>query len=157
MRGKMLLAICLGGAVAACAPPDTPNLSVSLTPPYSNLPDPPADRTIEPGMPVKLDQRQLEAVIAGVIKWMKDPPSVSFADINGTKSRRGVIVVCGDVNGRNSSGVLVRKSPFIGALMGDPGAPEFVVVEIGAFGKQRATVESLCQQSGIFRLKDAET
>jgi hypothetical protein len=127
-------------------------MPVSLVPPYSDLPDPPPGVAIEPGMPVKLDQRQLEAVIDGVIKWMKDPASVSFADINGVKSRRGVVVVCGDVNGRNSAGTLVAKSPFIGALMGQPKAPTFVVVEIGSAGKQRATVEGLCQQSGIFKL-----
>jgi hypothetical protein len=152
MRGRSLLAICLSATVVACTPPDTPNMPVSLVPPYSDLPDPPPGAAIEPGMPVKLDQRQLEAVIDGVIKWMKDPASVSFADINGAKSRRGVVVVCGDVNGRNSAGTLVAKSPFIGALMGQPKAPTFVVVEIGSVGKQRATVEALCQQSGIFKL-----
>src|SRR5262245_62085601 len=130
MWGRVLLAICLV-AVAACeAPPDLPNLPVSLVPPYSDLPEPPPDRTIEPGMPVKLDQHQLEAVVDGVIKWMKDPASVALADINAVKSRRGVIVVCGDVNGRNSAGTLVTKSPFIGALMGQPEEPKFVVVEI---------------------------
>jgi hypothetical protein len=152
MRGRSLLAICLSATMVACAPPDPPNMPVSLVPPYSDLPDPPPDRTIEPGMPVKLDQRQLEAVIDGVIKWMKDPPSVSFADINAAKSRRGVIVVCGEVNGRNSAGSYVGHSPFIGALMGQPKAPTFVVVEIGSVGKQRATVKALCQQSGIFKL-----
>ena len=152
MRGRSLLAICLSTTVVACAPPDPPNMPVSLAPPYSDLPDPPPGAAIEPGMPIKLDQRQLEAVIDGVTKWMKDPPSVTFADINATKSRRGVVVVCGDVNGRNSTGALVAKSPFIGALMGQPKSPTFVVVEIGAYGKQRATVEALCQQSGIFKL-----
>jgi len=152
MRGRSLLAICLSATVVACAPPDPPNMPVSLMPPYSELPEASPDRTIEPGMPVKLDQRQLEAVIDGVIKWMKDPPSVSLADISGAKNRRGIITVCGDVNGRNSAGALVAKSPFIGALMGQPKSPTFVVVEIGAFGKQRATVEALCQQSGIFKL-----
>ncbi len=153
MRGRSLLAICLSATVVACAaPPDPPNMPVSLVPPYSDLPAPPPGAAIEPGMPVKLDQRQLEAVIDGVMKWMKDPASVSFADINGVKSRRGVVVVCGDVNGRNSAGILVTKSPFIGALMGQPKAPTFVVVEIGSVGKQRATVEALCQQSGIFKL-----
>jgi len=152
MRGRLLLAICLSATVGACTPPDPPNMPVSLVPPYSDLPDSAPGAAIEPGMPVKLDQRQLEAVVDGVIKWMKEPASVSFADINGAKSRRGVIVVCGDVNGRNSAGALVSKSPFIGALMGQPKAPTFVVVEIGAFGKQRATVEALCQQSGIFKL-----
>lgn len=151
MRGVLLLAICCV-TVAACAPPDLPNMPISLAPPYSDLPDSSNGATIEPGMPVKLDQRQLEAVIDGVIKWMKDPASVSFADINAVKSRRGVLVVCGDVSGRNSAGTLVAKSPFIGALMGKPNGPEFVVVEIGAFGKERATVQSLCAQSGVFKL-----
>jgi len=156
MRARWLLAICFSAAMAACAPPDLPNTPVSLQPPYTDLPDPPPGSTIEPGMPVKLDQRQLEAMIEGVIKWMKDPASVSFAKINGVKNRRGVITVCGDVSGRNSAGTLVSKSPFVGALMGAPKTPTFVVVEIGAFGKQRTTVEALCQQSGIFRLRDAE-
>ena len=152
MRGRSLLAICLSATVAACAPPDTPNMPVSLEPPYSELPDPPPGAAIEPGMPVKLEQRQLDAVIVGVMKWMKDPASVAFFDVNAVKSRRGVVVVCGDVNGRNSAGTLVAKSPFIGALMGQPAAPTFVVVEIGAYGKQRTAVEAMCQQSGIFKL-----
>ncbi len=152
MRGRLLLAICLSATVVACTPPDLPNMPVSLEAPYSELPDPTPGAAIEPGMPVKLDQRQLEAVIFGVIKWMKNPASVAFFDINAVKSRRGVVVVCGDVNGRNSAGTLVTKSPFIGALMGQPKAPTFVVVEIGSLDKQRATVEALCQQSGIFKL-----
>ena len=151
MRGRSLLAICLSATVAACAPPDPPNMPISLAPPYSDLPDPPG-ASIEPGMPIKLDQRQLEAVVDGVMKWMKDPASVSFAGINGAKNRHGIVTVCGDVSGRNSAGVLVSKSPFIGALMARPTAPEFVVVEIGSIGKQRVTVEGLCQQSGIFKL-----
>jgi hypothetical protein len=153
MCGRLLLAICLGVIVAACAPPDTPNLPVSLTPPYRDLPDPWPFNTIEPGFPVKLDQRQLEAVIDGVIKWMKDPASVSFAGISGAKNRRGIVTVCGDVSGRNSAGVMIPKSPFVGALMGPSNDPTFVVVEIGSYGKQRAVVESLCQQSGIFAVE----
>ena len=152
MRGRLLLAICLSATVGACTPPDLPNTPVSLEAPYSDLPDAPPGAAVEPGMPVKLEQRQLEAVISGVMKWMKDPASVAFFDINAVKSRRGVVVVCGDVNGRNSAGTLVAKSPFIGALMGQPMAPTFIVVEIGSVGKQRATVEALCQQSGIFKV-----
>jgi hypothetical protein len=151
MRGQLLLAICLGAIVTACAPPDLPNTPVSLEARYRDMPDPWPERTIEPGMPIKLDQRQLEAVVDGVMKWMKDPASVSFAGINGAKNRHGIVTVCGDVSGRNSAGVVFPKSPFIGALMGRPNAPEFVVVEIGSIGKQRATVDGLCQQSGIFK------
>jgi hypothetical protein len=150
MRSQWLLAIFFGVTVAACAPPDLPNVAVSLAPPYRDLPDPWPERTIEPGMPVKLDQRQVEAVVDGVMKWMKDPASVSFAGLSGTKNRYGVVTVCGDVSGRNSAGVMFSKSPFVGALMGPPNAPEFVVVEIGSIGKQRGVVEGLCQRSGIF-------
>jgi hypothetical protein len=151
MRGRSLLAICLSATVVACAPPDLPNTPVNLAAPYRDLPDPWPERTIEPGMPIRLDQRQLEAVIDGVMKWMKDPASVAFAGINGAKNRHGIVTVCGDVSGRNSAGVLVSKSPFVGALMGKPNAPEFVVVEIGSMAKQRVVVEGLCQQSGIFK------
>jgi hypothetical protein len=56
-----------------------------LQAPYRGLPDPWPDRAIEPGMPVKLDQRELEAVVEGVIKWMKDPASVSFAGLSSAK------------------------------------------------------------------------
>jgi len=157
MRGQLLLAICWGAAAAACAPPDAPNLPVSLAPPYSDLRDPPPGSTIEPGMPIKLDQRQLDAVIGGVMKWMKDPASVSFSGLGGAKNRRGIVTVCGDVSGRNSAGMLIWKSPFVGALMGRSDAPTFVVVEIGSLARQRATVEGLCQQSGIFRVRDAES
>jgi hypothetical protein len=150
MRSNALLAMWVGVAVAACAPPDAPNLPVSLAPPYRDLPDPWPEKTIEPGMPVKLDQRQLEAVIDAVLKWMKDSASVSFASINGAQNRHGIVTVCGDVSGRNSAGTMVSKSPFVGALMGQPDAPTFVVVEIGAYGKQRAVVEGLCQQSRDF-------
>ena len=77
MRSNALLAF-LGVTVAACAPPDAPNLPVSLAAPYRDLPNPWPDRTIEPGMPVK---RQLEAVVEGVIKWMKGPRCRSQASV----------------------------------------------------------------------------
>jgi hypothetical protein len=151
MRDDFLLSVCLGMLVAACTAPDLPNRPVSLQAPYRNLPDPGPAKTIEPGVPVKLSQHQLHAVVNGVTKWMKDPASVSFAGIKGAKNRHGVITVCGDVSGRNSAGVAISKSPFVGALMGPPNAPEFVVVEIGSTAEQRTTVDGLCQQSGISR------
>ncbi len=141
MRGILSLTICAGLIVAAC----------SLQAPYSDLPGASPGAPIEPGTRIKLDARQQEAVVAGVIKWMKDPASVSFGDLAGARNSRGVITVCGNVNGRNSSGAYVGMSPFIGALVGRPTAPQFVLVEIGSSGKQRAEVEALCQQSGIVR------
>ena len=58
------------------------------------------------------------------------------------------IVVCGEVTGRNSAGVLAPMAPFIGMLTASPSSPEFVVVDIAADGKPRAELEALCRQSG---------
>jgi hypothetical protein len=150
MRSNALLAF-LGVTVAACAPPDAPNLPVSLAAPYRDLPNPWPDRTIEPGMPVK---RQLEAVVEGVSNWMKDPASVSFAGLSGVKkpARHRDRVWGGEWS------QLGRRHGFQIALRwsadGPTRRPNFVVVEIGTYGKQRAMVEGLCQQSGVFRLRD---
>jgi hypothetical protein len=48
---------------------------------------------------------------------MKDPVSVQFRGIEAVQNSRGLITVCGEVNGRNSAGK-VSISPFIGVLMG---------------------------------------
>ena len=63
-------------------------------------------------MPIKLDPRQQEAVVAGVTKWMKEPGSASFGSMAGVKLRQGSIVVCGEVDGRNSAGAYAGMAPF---------------------------------------------
>ena len=146
--GKLLVTLCV--LLAGCVQSDPAYLPVTIQPPYNTLPDAPAGATIEPGMPVKLNPQQQEAVIAGVRKWMKDPPSATFGAIAAARTRRGGIVVCGEVTGRNSAGVVAPMAPFIGMLTTSPSSPEFVVVDIAADGKPRAELEALCRQSGIF-------
>jgi hypothetical protein len=143
--GKVLVVLVL---LTGCIQGDPAYLPVTLQPPYSTLPEAPAGATIEPGTAVKLNPRQQEAVIAGVRKWMKDPASVSFGTMAAARTRRGGIVVCGEVTGRNSAGVLAPMAPFIGMLTTSPSSPEFVVVDIAASGKPRAELEVLCRQSG---------
>jgi hypothetical protein len=145
--GKLFIALC--ALLAGCVQSDPAYLPVTLQPPYSTLPEAPAGATIEPGMPVKLNAQQQEAVIAGVRKWMKDPASVSFGLMSAARTRRGGIVVCGEVTGRNSAGVVAPMAPFIGMLTASPSSPEFVVVDIAADGGPRAELEALCRQSGI--------
>jgi hypothetical protein len=147
----LALAGLLPGLLAGCLQAaDSAYLPVSLPPPYSDLPDAPAGSTIEPGMPIKLDPRQQEAVVAAVIKWMKEPGTASFGAMGAVKARRGQIVVCGEVNGRNSAGAYPGLAPFVGVMVGKPKAPEFVVVSIAQSGPPRAEVEAICQRSGIF-------
>jgi len=147
---KASLPLALLGLLAGCLQSDPAYLPVSLQPPYSGWPEAPPGTPIEPGMPVRLDPRQQEAVVAGVSKWMKDPASASFGTMAGVKGRQGHTVVCGDVDGRNSAGAYTGMARFVGVMMGRPQAPEFVVVSIAQAGRARTEVEAICQQSGIF-------
>jgi hypothetical protein len=140
--------VALGLAIAGCIQDDRAYRPVSLQPPYDALPEAPAGTTIEPGTTVKLNARQQEAVIAGVVTWMKHPGTVSFGKMVAARTHQGGIVVCGEINGRNSAGVLAGMAPFIGMLTPSPSSPEFVVVDIAASGKARADLEALCRQSG---------
>jgi hypothetical protein len=143
---RLLIALCM--LLTGCLPGDLAYHRVSLPPPYSSLPEAPAGTAIEPGKSVNLSARQQEAVIAGVRKWMKDPASASFGSMAAAKTRRGGIVVCGEVAGRNSAGTLMPMAPFIGMLTASPSSPKFVVVDIAASGDPRAELEALCRQSG---------
>jgi hypothetical protein len=145
-NSRLLVAFCV--LLTGCIEGDPAYRPVSLQPPYSALPEAPAGATVERGTPVKLNPQQQEAVIAGVRKWMKDPASATFGNMAATKTRRGGLVVCGEVTGRNAAGIQPAMAPFIGMLTPSATSPEFVVVDIAAGGKPRAELEALCRQSG---------
>ena len=142
-----ILAACVG--LIACAPVDTPNQPIFLPPPYNTWPAPLPGAAIEPGRPVRLDGPQQVAVTTGVLKWMKDPTSVQFRDMEAVQNSRGLVTVCGEVNGRNSAGKVII-SPFIGVLMGPGEDADFVLIGIGSTDRERAEVIQLCRQSGIY-------
>lgn len=147
MRDHLLLVACV--ALSACMP-DTAHRPIFLPPPYSSLPPAPPGTPIEPGRPVGLDGGQQEAVVIGVLKWMKDPLSVQFRGIEGVRNSHSLITVCGEVNGRNTAGNYVGMSPFLGVLMGPDADADFVLVGIGSSERERAEVIQLCRASGIF-------
>ena len=122
---------------------------VSLVPPYSELPRAPAGTSIEAGTKVTLDARQQEAVVAGVSKWMKTPASTRFGLMNGARNSRGMVTVCGEVDGRNGNGLYVGMRPYVGVMMGTSASPDFVVVGIAASDRERAEVASICRESGV--------
>src|SRR5262249_13205627 len=106
-------------ALSGCMPEanvDTAHNQVFLPEPYSSMPPPPPGETIEAGKPVRLDPKQQEAVVTAVTRWMKNPTSVQFGSMDGARTSRGLIVVCGQVSGKNSAGSYVALSPFIGVL-----------------------------------------
>jgi hypothetical protein len=144
-----LVVIAAGAALIACTP-DTAHWPIFLPPPYNALAPAPPGTTIEPGRPVGLNGRQQEAVIMGVLKWMKDPVSVQFRGIEGVRNSRSLITVCGEVNGRNTAGRYVGMLPFVGVLMGPDDDADFVLVGIGSTERDRAEVTQLCRASGIY-------
>jgi hypothetical protein len=149
VSAKVKTALALAGLLTGCLEPDLAYQPVSLPPPYSDLPDAPPGTPIEPGMLIRLDPRQQEVVVAAVTKWMKQPGTVSFGAMDAVRVH-GQIVVCGEVSGRNSAGINLGMAPFVGVLMGKPASPNFIVVSIAQYGRPRAEVQAICQQSGIF-------
>jgi hypothetical protein len=150
-KTSLALAGLLPGLLAGCLQAADPAyLPVSLRAPYSDLPDAPPGTAIEPGLPISLDLRQQEAVVAAVVKWMKEPGSASFGAMGAVKARQGKIVVCGEVDGRNSAGAYPGLVPFVGVMVGKPAAPEFIVISIAQAGQPRTEIQAICQQSGIF-------
>lgn len=139
---------CVGACVSDAAQ-HVAHHPVSLVPPYNELPPAPAGTPIEAGTKVTLDARQQEAVVAGVSKWMKAPASTRFGIMSGARNSRGMVTVCGEVDGRNGNGLYVGMRPYVGVLMGTPASPDFVVVGIAASERERAEVVSLCRESGV--------
>ena len=144
MRSPVFLVAAVA-AVAACQS-DSASLQVHLPAPYDSQA---ADQPVEAGKPIALSARQQEAVVVGVTKWMKDPGSAQFGDIQGARTPRGQLVVCGRVKGRNSGGRYVGLSPFIGVLKEADKTSDFIVVGIAASDSERTEVLSLCRQSGL--------
>ena len=150
MRDSLLVVVACA-ALIACAPaPDTAHIPISLPPPYAALPTAPPGTPIEPGRPVRLNARQQQAVVVGVVKWMKDPASIQFRGIEAVQNSRSLIAVCGLVNGRNTAGHFVGFQPLVGVLMGPGADADFVLVGIGSSNQERTEVTSLCRASGIY-------
>ena len=153
MRDSLLVVFACASLIACTPASDTAHISIFLPPPYAALPAMPPGVPIEPGRPVSLNARQQQAVVVGAVKWMKDPLSIQVHGMEAVQNSRGLIAVCGWVNGRNTAGNLVGFQPFVGVLMGPGEDADFVLVGIGSSDQERAEVTSLCRASGISRVE----
>jgi hypothetical protein len=145
------IAVAAACSLLCACQPDLAHHPISVQIPPGNGSSAGRDLQIEVGIPLPLSAVQQEAVVAGVRPWLKDGSSAHFSgDMRAARNSRGHITVCGSVDGRNSAGRLVGLSPFVGVLQGTAAAPTFVLVEIGALAADRAIVQSLCHESGIY-------
>jgi hypothetical protein len=131
-------ALTVGGTLFLAGCYQTPTyIPVSYTPPPSGL---------ERGVAIKLTPQQIQVVKAGVAEGMKDPESARFSgEMLAAKNSKGIITVCGYVNGKNSYGGYVGKSPFVGVL----GDGKFVLVDIGSSQDDRKITAKVCDASGV--------
>ena len=147
---QVLRHLLLVAALLACGcKTDVSHYPITLQPPYSDLPPAPPGESIEAGRLVPLTPLQQEAIVVGVMMWLKDGPSARFGEMRAARNSHGKVTVCGLVDGRNSEGRLLGLAPFIGVIAGTPEKPDFVLVEIGSTPRQRAVVTGLCDESGI--------
>jgi len=128
---------------------DVSHYPITLQPPYSDLPPAPPGASIEAGKPVPLTSLQQEAIVVGVMMWLKDGPSARFGEMQAARNSHGKVTVCGLIESRNGEGRFPGLAPFIGVIAGTTEKPDFVLVEIGSTPRQRAIVAELCQESGI--------
>lgn len=99
-----------------------------------------------PYTPYKLTHAEKDVVMRGVRGGMKDPVSAIFGEMAAGKSPKGVITVCGYVNGRNSFGGYVGMQRFMGVLVMSPDV--FMLSAIAHDDASEYGVSKVCSQSG---------
>ena len=108
-----------------------------------------AASTLGPGALVDLSNQQQQIIRAGIAKGLKDPESVRFGKLAGTRDKDGSITVCGYLNAKNSYGGYVGMSPFLGVLLAPPRGNSFELVRLASTPTERQAVVATCGQAGV--------
>jgi hypothetical protein len=105
---------------------------------------------LEIATPITLTPKQVASVRAGVAKSLKDHDlkAVSIGRMRAGRISTSVIV-CGYVNGKNSSGEYVGEKPFHGLFMGLDNASGFIVTGTGGADDDTAATLEVCRRSGL--------
>lgn len=106
-----------------------------------------ATSDLKPGAPYRLSASNVSVVKRDVRASMKDPDSARFGSMAASIDEKGVVTVCGYVNGKNSFGGYVGEKPFFGVLTTQN--TQFYVGGIaGSDTDVRATIIT-CQKAGV--------
>ena len=105
---------------------------------------------LEVATPITLTAKQISSIRAGVMKSLKDHDleAVSVGRMLAGRTSTSVIV-CGYVNGKNSSGEYVGEKPFHGLFMGMDNASGFIVTGTGGTDNDNAATFEVCRRSGL--------
>ncbi|WP_095204403.1 hypothetical protein [Mesorhizobium carmichaelinearum] len=127
---QLLLVASLCGCVAAAPRPDSGGQRVDPIP-----------------IPLALE----EIITTGIRQRLPDPASARFGKMlagERTLNGRKEIVVCGFVNGRDSSGSYGGDQAFIAKVYPDSGS-SFELVAMGGASETRRLVDSSCGAAGL--------
>lgn len=104
-------------------------------------PQPAAPAVVRPGTLNPLADADRAAIEAGVRAYLQDDGSATFRTMISTRSREGIVSVCGYVNAKANPG----DKPYIGTLT--PGS--FTVSAVGTGTPEIIAVQSTCGRLGI--------
>lgn len=100
--------------------------------------------------PYHLSAVELEVIKRDLAESLKDPGSAIFGAIAAVEDTKGVVTVCGVVNGRNSYGGYTGKKPFTGVLgTNTRGQRVFGLAGIGSTTNMSLSVMTLCERYGL--------
>jgi hypothetical protein len=104
---------------------------------------------LEVATSITLTPKQISSVRAGVAKSLKyDVEAPRVGKLVAGRTSTGVIV-CGYVNGKNSSGEDVGERPFHGLFLGFDNASGFIVTGTGGADSETAKTLDVCRRSGL--------
>ncbi len=104
----------------------------------------------EVATPITLTPKQIAGVRAGIAKGFadRDLHAVNLGRVLAGRTSTSV-VVCGYINGKNSSGAIVGDTPFHGLFMGLDNASGFIVTQLGGTESENAATFEDCRRSGL--------
>jgi hypothetical protein len=109
-----------------------------------SAPQPRTDTYSPERTPIALSNPDVETVRKALRKKLKDHPgSVRFDGIIAGTTKKGEVIVCGWVNGKNSSGAYTERQPFAGSLIRGT-EPSYRLYYIASDDSERRLVRSIC-------------
>ena len=109
-----------------------------------------SNRELEVAKPITLSARQISSVRAGVTRVLQnhDLEAPRFGRMLAGRTSKAV-VVCGYVDGKDSSGQYVGERPFHGLFLGLDNASSFIVTGTGGTETENAATFEVCRRSGL--------
>lgn len=133
MRLRLMWISGLAAVIGGCAP-------------QSSLPPAPLS-------PAVLGAAEMAAVEKGLRDAMKDGPSARLGPVSAVRDGRGMVHVCGTVNGRNSYGGYTGFQPYVGVLSefgsGDKRVLLFAPAAFGSDATGEQVIRARCTALGL--------